>query len=128
MTKFRFVVSNPKGAAEAIKKINAKFNLNVQVNKILYREINLERCIGNDAVYSCELVFPFPNIVPIAWISLAITAILALSVFRWWLFLPTGVLFWAAYTIKYMTGPKYYFRMLKKGMIRNGYKGNIRRI
>jgi len=128
MTKFKFLVDDPEGAADTIKKIDAKFNANIEAQKLVWREIKHIDDSQGDAIYSCEFVFPFPNIIPIAWFSLVFTAIISYFFFRWWVFLPTAVLFWAAYTMRYMQSNEYYFRMLKKGMIKNGYNGKIWRL
>ena len=128
MTEFKFLVDDPEGAAKTIQIIDDKFNANTEAQKLVWREIKYLENFGEDAAYKVEFVFPFPNIIPIAWFSLVFTAILSYFFFRWWVFLPTAVLFWAAYTIRYMQSPKYYFSMLKKGMVKNGYEGKIWRL
>lgn len=124
MTEFMFAVDDINAAKKVIKKIDAKFNANENAKKILYRQIkNID-----DNLFHCEIVFPFPDIRIVAWFSLAINAIIFYFFRHLWIFGVSLVLFAIAYRIKYMTSSKYYFKMLVKGMRKNGYTGDIRRI
>jgi hypothetical protein len=124
MTNFNFEVSDLVAAKEAIKIIDKKFNSNEQAKKILYRDIKQIK----DNVFSCEFVFPFPDLRFPAKIFLAINLIIFYFFRHLWIFSANIVLFAAAYRIRYMTSSKYYFKMLSKGMKKNGYKGTLKRI
>ena len=128
MTEFQFIATDSMSAYQAIKKIDNKFKANLQAQKILFREIKLVRLMGDEALYNCEFVFPFPNLLIPAYFLTAITVIISLFYFRWWLFIPNFVLFYVAYLIKYMMSNRYYFKILKKGMIKNGYNGKLLRV
>jgi len=126
MTNFKFVVSDVEGAKETIKKIDAKFNANERANKILYREIEQDN--HEEDIFSCEFIFPFPDLRIPAWIFLGINLIIFYFFRHLWIFAANLVLFFVAYKIKSMTSSKYYFKMLTKGMRKNGYKGKIERL
>ena len=124
MTKFKFKVSDLAAAKKAIKIIDEKFNANEQAKKILYRDI--KQLKGN--TFSCEMIFPFPDLRTPAWIFLGINLIFFYFYRHLWILSINAVMFAAAYRIKYMTSSKYYFKMLSKGLKKNGYKGTLERI
>ena len=124
MTNFKFTVSDVAAAKKTIKIIDKKFNANVQAKKILFRKIKF---IKGD-LFECEFIFPFPDLRVPAWIFLGMNIIIFYFYRHLWIFSANGALFSAAYRIKYMTSSKYYFKMLSKGMKKNGYKGTLKRI
>lgn len=124
MTKFRFVVSDVVAAKKAIKIIDKKFNANEQAKKILWREIEQD----DYNIFSCEFVFPFPDLRIASWFFLGINLIFFYFYRHLWILSANVLMFAATYRIKYMTSSKYYFKMLSKGMKKNGYKGTLKRI
>jgi len=123
MTEFFFLASDGKDAKKAINIIDKKFKANVQANKVLYREITQ---ISEDQ-FKVEIIFPFPDIRFIAWVFLAINLMILYFYRHLWILSANVVLFAAAYGIKYMSSPHFYFMMLKIGMKKNGYKGILMR-
>lgn len=126
MTEFKFIVSDIISAKETIKKINAKFNKNAQAKKILYRKITQDK--QEKDIFTCEFIFPFPDLRVPAWFFLAFSLIIYPFFLNKWVFIPSIIVIFVAYRTQYMTSSHYYYKMLVKGMKKNGYKGKIERI
>jgi len=124
MVEFKFKVSDITEAKKAIKKIDDKFNSNEQAKKLVYREIKqLDK-----ELFFCEFVFPFPDLRGMAWFLLVLNLMIFFFYRHFWVFIVNILFFAIVYRLKYMTSSKYYFKMLVKGMKKNGYKGEIRRV
>lgn len=124
MTTFRFVVEDREAAQKAISIINDKFNENKNAQKVLYRKIKEIK----PSLYECEFIFPLPDLRKFAWLMFPINAIVFL-LFQWWIIVLMQVSFFGtAYLIEYMKTPHYLFLMLKKGLKKNGYDKELRRI
>jgi len=126
MTNFKFIVNDVAAAKETIKAIDAKFNANEQAKKVLWREITQDK--EEEDIFHCEFIFPFPDLRVPAWFFLGMSAIIYIFYRHLWIFIANIIVLFVAYKAKYMTSSNYYFKMLVKGMRKNGYKGKIERI
>ena len=124
MAYFHFLADKREEAIETLEKIKAKFENNEQAKKLVFAEFKEIK----PALFSCEFIFPFPDLRAVSWWFFLITTIIVLFTGWWLLLIGQGVLFFSAYVTQYLLSPSFLFKMLQKGLAKNGYTGTIRRL